>query len=1453
MRRPGYERGDWQINPYIFKQISDVWVKDCRKPFQVDCGSDSMGYNSMCNVYCSNDDKFEHRIDVAGKSLWSNPDYRKVKTTIEHFLFLKDVDPSTEMCMVVPHDSNRDWYPLLKEHFTLSHVYNKHWRAPAGCKYAKLFSRPVVPGSKHREEPGDPPFNVSVWFSKKPKHHSTRTVQVQSTDIPTVVAAYHEPSESTTRQFMRSGVSDLLVFQSTLNNEKMSLLMDTGAQVNLISETVVRSLNLAVKPVNVSIGWLYNTTLPVKKLVPEVTVTIEGEDVVLTNLLVTPLMNYDIVMGMHGLRCCSCKVDCEDRSVSVTNSKGKIVRIKSKRLIPTTYANHSKVDFGYCSYVQAKQIVKAGGHMLSVYVHSTMSADDGDVDHGEETMYQTFVKQVQVGVVQDELSMRIMPDCPQPYRQQILQLLIKYKSFFDPPTALPKPSEFDLELKLKPGAKAVKTNPYRLSDAERAELEKRIQAMLEMGWIKACNSDWASPIMFVVKPDKSLRLVLDYRALNQATEGVAAPVPMIETLLDSIRGSSVFTKVDLQSGFHQMLIKESSQRFTSFSCELGQFCWQVLPQGLKQSPSVFSSFMASRFGDFISRRELALYIDDLLFHSKSWADHVVLLDKALKRFCDFGLKGSLKKCIFGTQKCTFLGHEVTPQGVTPSVEKKECIESWPTPETAAHLHSFIGLVGWFRKYVPRFTERIYVLQQLLTDTLRDGNKLSKLDWTPTHQAAFEDMKKALVDPTVMLPHFSPERPTTVWVDASQFGIGAVLLQFVSDKNVIGGWHPIAFMSRRLKVNELGWDVRDKELLAAVEACKMWRHWLMSVKQPFTLVTDHKSLQSYAATRTQHARLTRMLMKLNSFDFTPVYRRGENNVVADLLSRRSDYSKWFEHFKQELELPRRHMLTQTISHVQVRVGKVKVSKKVRFADECCGHRYVTTPGYEPRMSHVWSMHVCPSTFLDDVMVEKLRDDAKCVSVEQRKLMGLHEHDELLYTHGGKLYVHDPVMRKDVIVLVHNKFHQGSKATYKRLSKVVYFPYMYKLVVKVCKGCEICAKSKSVRGKPSHTILKPTFRPDNPHKPQGPFSHMCIDFVWGLNPIQGHTGFMTMLDPFSKFVIAQEVKPTLTGAQAVDIIMRRWFPYFGPPKAIVSDNDVRFLGSVWKEMVERFKAIHFKSSVYYPRANGAVERCQDTICSLLRAGELQGKDWRSQLPLVLYALNSTPHSSTSLSPYQVLFGMDLPLSYDNCVDDELRRSDVVNYRELARKELEKHAVMMKDQEGGFDPSSWLQVGKKVYLKTAKLKLKAHRGSKLLPKYIGPFVITKVVGTTAHLQLPSHFTVSKIWNASYLKPFMDDGFGVVDTLPFGYSLNELYESEEEGIVPEMEKVIVELKWIEKKQSENYFRARYQGETWRSSDVLKESELCDLGYQDLLVKARQQVGEQHGVDLHLDTFEDD
>ncbi|KAJ6846282.1 uncharacterized protein M6B38_279565 [Iris pallida] len=421
----------------------------------------------------------------------------------------------------------------------------------------------------------------------------------------------------------------------------------------------------------------------------------------------------------------------------------------------------------------------------------------------------------------------------------------------------------DLILEAAPIAKKI----YPMNKEELAELNKQIKELLAKGFIQPNASPWGAPVLIVKKKDGTLRLVIDYRALNEVTIKNKYPLPRIDQLFDQLGEARVFSKIDLRSGYHQVNVKKEDVPKTAFRTRYGHYEFLVMPFGLTNAPAIFMDLMNRVFYQYLDKFVI-VFIDDILIYSKNEEEHEKHLRIVLQTLREEQLYAKLNKCEFWLDQIPFLGHIISGEDISVDPKKVEAVKPWPTPKSVAEIRSFLGLAGYYRRFVEIFSR----IAEPLTRLTR---KEEKFNWTEKCQRAFDELKKRLISaPVLALP--SGSGGYEIYSDTSGKGLGCVLIQHC---------RVIAYASRQLKIHERNYPTHDLELAAVVFALKLWRHYLYGEK--IKIYTDHKSLKYVFTQKEINMRQRRWLELLKDFDMELEYHPGKANKVADALSRRPE--------------------------------------------------------------------------------------------------------------------------------------------------------------------------------------------------------------------------------------------------------------------------------------------------------------------------------------------------------------------------------------------------------------------------------------------------------------------------------------------------------------------------------------------------------------------------------------
>jgi hypothetical protein len=607
-----------------------------------------------------------------------------------------------------------------------------------------------------------------------------------------------------------------MIFAGRVAATKANILFDTGASCNFVSKSFAKQSGITVRPVEYSV-----------RLADDKATEVAGEATVCVQLeafhkpvkcyVMDMLYEVDLILGEEFLD----KYDC-----ILHYGKGCIMIRKGKRhmtvnspALPRSQlpVDDKKSDSVQLSASQMKRLARKGARLFLALICPV-----------ESDPVPPVLASV-AALSPDVPTASVQPDQPAgPAGGEVpwvSELLSEFSEVFqDPlPPGLPPERSEGHSIPTESGHPPPFRSMYCLSPLEYRELEKQVTKFWKDGILEVSQNPYGAPVLFVPKQNgKGLRLCVDYRALNSITIKYRCTIPRIDDLLDAVAGrSSYFTSLDLTSGYHQILISEEDRPKTAFWTPFGHFHFQVLIEGLTNAPATFQTVMNSILHPYI-RKFVVVYIDDILIFSKSKAEHqthVRLVLEVLKREKFFVCKA---KSSFAQSEIKYLGHIVDKQGIRPDPKKVDAVQTWPIPKNVHDVRSFLGLVNYFRKFIEHYSEIAVPLTKLT-------KKSHPWVWTGRCQYAFELLKQKLIEAPLLRTPDSERLPYEVVTNASDLGLGRVLLQ---------EGHLVAFESRKLNSAELNYQTTEKEMLVVVHALRVWRCYLESAE--FTVYTDHMS-------------------------------------------------------------------------------------------------------------------------------------------------------------------------------------------------------------------------------------------------------------------------------------------------------------------------------------------------------------------------------------------------------------------------------------------------------------------------------------------------------------------------------------------------------------------------------------------------------------------------------------
>ena len=414
----------------------------------------------------------------------------------------------------------------------------------------------------------------------------------------------------------------------------------------------------------------------------------------------------------------------------------------------------------------------------------------------------------------------------------------------------------------------IRQPPRRVPFSLRPTIKGLVDNMLKTKVVQESNSPWSSPVVLVKKKSGEYRFCVDYRALNAVTRKDVFPMPRIDDMLDQLGGKKIFTTLDARSGYWQIKMGSESQEKTAFSTHDGLYEFRVMPFGVCNGPATFQRLMhhALRgFGEFCN-----VYIDDMIVFSSSVGEHLEHLQLVFDRLREVGVRLHPAKCEFASPKVHYLGHVITAEGILPNPDKVKAVKEFRNPTNVKEVREFLGLAGYYRRFVPNFARVAGPLHSLTRQEV-------PFHWTRECQQSFDSLKQLLSEPPVLAyPDFA--RPFTLHTDASGKGLGAVLEQEGEE----GKNHPVAYASRTLSKHEKNYGITDLEALGVVWALRHFRAYLLG--HACVVVTDHAPLRALLKAKHQSGKLARWGQTIAEFNVEIKYRPGRQHSNADALSR-----------------------------------------------------------------------------------------------------------------------------------------------------------------------------------------------------------------------------------------------------------------------------------------------------------------------------------------------------------------------------------------------------------------------------------------------------------------------------------------------------------------------------------------------------------------------------------------
>ena len=917
----------------------------------------------------------------------------------------------------------------------------------------------------------------------------------------------------------------------------------------------------------------------------------------------------------------------------------------------------------------------------------------------------------------------------------------------------------------------MRRTPLKFAKEEENEIDK----MLEAGVIQPSISDWASAPVLIRKRDGSVRYCIDYRQVNDITVKDKYPLPLVEECVDTLAGNEWFSKLDANSAYWQIPVKQEDQKKTAFITKYGLYEFVKMPFGLSNSPATFmrAIHLVPRG---LNWQTVLAFLDDILVLGKKFKEHLQNLREALTRFREYGLKLKPKKCIFFQKKVQFLGRMVSNDSLEMSEADIEVVKNWPVPTCSKDVERFLGLANYHRAFLSDFAETACPLYDVT------GKK--PFVWQELQQKAFDTLKTWLIEPPVLtLPNDWDD--FILDTDASDRAVGGELLQMQQGQERV-----IAYASYALTPEQRRYCTTRKELLAVVRMTRQFRHYLLG--RPFMIRTDHHSLIWLMRFKDPQGQLARWIEELGQYNMILKYRKGKLHGNVDPLSRVESPLNHYLHGVALKDLPckgckhcaRAEQNWGTfIEEVDdaVPLSALQSTDGVPTVSTCWeDQNWRWDPGGEPV-----TVEICRNLPRISLLTESgqpLVDSAprarespsiwgfsgEEIQQEQSKdedliliLSWLSENirpsdaDLALASPATKFYwinkerlkLREGVLHflrkketatdlviprglKETALKLHHDLpssgHQGIARTKIRIKEKFFWYGMGRDIENYVSTCELCNQNKKTTRKGRCPLTS--------YHAGAPMERVHIDFLGPLTKTKrGNEHILMIVDQFTKWVEVIPL-PSQTAEETARAAVNSFFSRFGVPFQLFSDQGKNFESKLFAALCEVLQIHKARTTSYRPASNGQAERFNRTLMDAVRCFVGKKQDnWDEFLPQLAGALRSTVNRSTGFTPNQLMLGreVNIPANLMFSSSTPVATMEVHHYvselvqnlqqvHELARTELKQSQKRMKKNYDLRILERSYEVGDRIYL----LDCAAVKGKskKLCPPWKGPGIITK-----------------------------------------------------------------------------------------------------------------------------------
>ena len=999
----------------------------------------------------------------------------------------------------------------------------------------------------------------------------------------------------------------------------------------------------------------------------------------------------------------------------------------------------------------------------------------GPLPCGDESATATDLASEASRMIEDMTS-RVDGSLPESFVITLKEILTEYSDVFSR-------SEYDLGLTnvithhIDTGtAVPIRQQLRRFPPAHVEAISQHVDTMMNQGVIEPASSPWASNLVLVRKKDGTFRCCVDYRRLNSVTRKDAYPLPRIDSCLDAMAMAKWFSTFDLRSSYHQVRVDPRDMDKTAFICPRGMYRFRTMPFGLCNAGATFQRLMDVIMAGL--HLDICLvYLDDIIVYSRTPEEHFERLVLMFNRLRNSGLKLKPEKCCLFQKSVSFLGHVISEDGIGTDPKKTQAVSDWPRPTCQKDVRAFLGLAGYYRRFVQGFAKKAAPLHVLL-------KKGRPFVWTDEAQQSFDALKLLLASPPILaMPTDGDE--FVLDTDASDSAIGAVLSQRQD-----GVERVVAYASKSLCKREQNYCVTRKELLAVVHFLKYFKQYLLGRR--FRIRTDHAALTWLRQTPDPIGQQARWLEQMEEFDFSVEHRAGTSHGNADAMSRHpcsrrecrchgepedTDNVMRVQHIKETTATMDEHASEETflkqydatafswpadrppnvIRTATAFVGPADPAIAMTVAHNESGtdvvdHVDTTTVTESTILPWSWEgLRQAQREDLDIAVIIELMEanpekpDWEVVASRSNDVKTLWHMWPRLSIRQGLLkrrfeaadglsekwqVVWPKQMREEFLNVAHTGMtggHLSRRKTAAALQSRAYWPTWSCDLGHFMKKCVPCARY--------HRGAAPRLAYLQTPKVGEPWERVSVD-ITGPHPRSSRSNqyILTLVDHFSKWAeaipLTNHTAPTVARALVMHVFSR-----YGVPQ-LLTDRGPEFESNLFTEVMRWLEIDKLRTTAYKPSTNGVVERFHRTLNSMLgKVVSESQRDWDEKLPFVLAAYRASPHESTGFSPNMLFLGRETRMPLDLIMglpqEDQQRSTDdfVAEMRErastayeMAREKLRisaerrKASYDIRVKEAKYSVGDWVW-----YHYPRRYRSKSPKWQK---NYIGPFLVVRII---------------------------------------------------------------------------------------------------------------------------------